>query len=60
SEFTIEVAVPLDNVPSGGKLIHPIPSTALLGFLLIGISCLLGTGYQHTHKTKSHYSLRTH
>jgi hypothetical protein len=45
SEFTLEVAVPLDSVPSGGKLIHPIPSTALLGlgFLLLGFGCLLGT-----------------
>jgi hypothetical protein len=41
SEFTIEVAVPLDSVPSGGKLIQPIPSTVLLG--LLGFGCLLGT-----------------
>ncbi|MDR1355021.1 MAG: hypothetical protein LBJ43_01930, partial [Propionibacteriaceae bacterium] len=63
SEFVIEVVAdsdaPLGSVFSGGKLIRPIPSTALLGFLLLGISCLLATGYQHTHKTKSHYSLRT-
>ncbi|MDR1355583.1 MAG: hypothetical protein LBJ43_04940, partial [Propionibacteriaceae bacterium] len=58
SEFAIEVVAdsdaPLGNVSSGGKLIRPIPSTALLGFLLLGISCILGTGYQHTHKTNNH------
>jgi hypothetical protein len=43
SEFTIEVTVPLDNIPTGGRLIQPTPFTTLFGLLLLGFGCLLRT-----------------